>query len=606
MAKVVFAWPDWSGRVHRDGGQGPTGAAATATAAAASPAPALILAADHRARGVITIEPYADYLGARSAEALAHLRRHPGDRPAAAVTWPAAGAHPTRPPHLSVDQPDRAGRLGLRARRPAGGQRGPGRRRRWTGIKLMTRIDLADPVTAPPHWRCSGQVLEEARAPGLEALIEPLSGATGGWPATPTRSCLAAVVAHDLGRARAQGAGPRRGRRAEPGSRRWPGSWPAWGCRSSSSGVRTGPTAPTASCGEVRDVMAGGGAGLAIGRAILEESSRPVWPQSAWRTSCTPGDPHRRPRHRASPRSACGARTAGWPTPGGRSGPPIHDRAGPSRTPPSGGPRWSRPASEVEGPGAGGVCRGGRGGLHGRPPDVRTGGRRRPPLGRPSAGRTAGRGARPAGWPRRLRVWEGPRPRAGSPSTQHRLPPSSAGWRSNRPDLLAAASWVLTPRDLVTHRLTGMVATDPTMASRSGLYDLDGRLDPALAGEAAVLLPPGCRRTASPDPSPGRRRRRLGLAGGLPVVIGAGDRAVRGARLRGGRGAVRWSVGARRPTSRSRSVTGRLGRRPAWCCPGRPTGGGCWRVVCRRPDPWWRGSGAWSVNRPRRWPSGPR
>ena len=53
--------------------------------------PALILAADHRARGVVTIERYADYVGAL-ARRPAPLRRHPGHRPAAAPTSSRRGA----------------------------------------------------------------------------------------------------------------------------------------------------------------------------------------------------------------------------------------------------------------------------------------------------------------------------------------------------------------------------------------------------------------------------------------------------------------------------------------------------------------------------------
>lgn len=44
--------------------------------------PALVLAADHRARGVITIERYADYIDAVGGGA-APLRRHSGHGPAA-------------------------------------------------------------------------------------------------------------------------------------------------------------------------------------------------------------------------------------------------------------------------------------------------------------------------------------------------------------------------------------------------------------------------------------------------------------------------------------------------------------------------------------------
>ena len=62
--------------------------------------------------------------------------------------------------------------------------------------------------------------------------------------------------------------------------------------------------------------------------------------------------------------------------------------------------------------------------------------------------------------------------------------------RAHQAGPLAASAWVLAPRDLVVRWLTGVVATDPTMASRSGLYDLDGRVDDALAGSSAHLLAP--------------------------------------------------------------------------------------------------------------------
>jgi sugar (pentulose or hexulose) kinase len=97
--------------------------------------------------------------------------------------------------------------------------------------------------------------------------------------------------------------------------------------------------------------------------------------------------------------------------------------------------------------------------------------------------------------------------------------------RTHRPECLAAGAWVLTPRDLVAWWLTGVVATDPTMASRSGLYDLDGGLDAALVGDSAALLPPVApsdRVTGSLTPAAAAA---LGLTGGTPVVIGAGDRA---------------------------------------------------------------------------------
>ncbi len=95
----------------------------------------------------------------------------------------------------------------------------------------------------------------------------------------------------------------------------------------------------------------------------------------------------------------------------------------------------------------------------------------------------------------------------------------------HEPGRMAAASWVLTPRDLVVRWLTGVVATDPTMASRSGLYLPDGRVDRALVGDAEALLAP----VHPPDRVTGELTASaagaLGLLAGIPVVTGVGDRA---------------------------------------------------------------------------------
>ncbi|HMD46012.1 MAG TPA: FGGY family carbohydrate kinase [Acidimicrobiales bacterium] len=94
----------------------------------------------------------------------------------------------------------------------------------------------------------------------------------------------------------------------------------------------------------------------------------------------------------------------------------------------------------------------------------------------------------------------------------------------HEPSRLAASDWLLTPRDLVVWRLTGELATDTTQASRSGLYDLDGSVVDGLAGAARCRLAP----VVPPDTVIGRLRAvpaaSLGLAPGIPVVIGAGDR----------------------------------------------------------------------------------
>jgi xylulokinase len=99
-------------------------------------------------------------------------------------------------------------------------------------------------------------------------------------------------------------------------------------------------------------------------------------------------------------------------------------------------------------------------------------------------------------------------------------------WMSaHQPDRLEAASWLLAPRDLVVLRLTGVVATDPTMASRSGLYDPEGRVVSALAGPAASLLAPVVPSDRVTGAVTASSAAELGLTPGTPVVIGAGDRA---------------------------------------------------------------------------------
>jgi xylulokinase len=107
----------------------------------------------------------------------------------------------------------------------------------------------------------------------------------------------------------------------------------------------------------------------------------------------------------------------------------------------------------------------------------------------------------------------------------------------NEPDRMKVARWLLSPRDLVIARMTGVVVTDTTLASATGLYDEQGCVVPELAelvdrqagaqiasfGLVRVLpeaRPPSTivgslLRDAAVD---------LGLVAGLPVVVGAGDR----------------------------------------------------------------------------------
>jgi xylulokinase len=103
-------------------------------------------------------------------------------------------------------------------------------------------------------------------------------------------------------------------------------------------------------------------------------------------------------------------------------------------------------------------------------------------------------------------------------------------WLSrHEPEAFRRARWMLQPKDWLRLRLTGEAATDPTDASGTLLYDLDGgtwALDVAGAlGLSPGLLPPirACFHQAG-TLLPGAAEQ-LGLPPGLPVAIGAADTA---------------------------------------------------------------------------------
>jgi DhnA family fructose-bisphosphate aldolase class Ia len=234
--------------------------------------PALVLAADHRARGVMTIEHYADYLRALTA-ALPHCD---GILASAQPLTDLAEAGAVRPDHrtyLSLNRTGLAGsafELDDRLVASVGRARDEG----WTGVKLMTRIALDDPGGAVA-LELLGRVLEDARSAGLEALIEPILWRDGAMSKETTDIVLAAVVAHDMGAPLLKVPvpdAPAGERRAEAVHR-----------VVESVGVPVlflgGPHAEAEGdrvIDEVGDVMAGGGAGLAIGRAVLQEPSPAV------------------------------------------------------------------------------------------------------------------------------------------------------------------------------------------------------------------------------------------------------------------------------------------------------------------------------------------
>ena len=228
--------------------------------------PSIILAADHRARGVVTIERYADYLAAVSA-ALAHCD---GILATAQplVDLAAAGAiGPGQRTYLSLNRTGLAGSaFELDDRLVASVERAA--RDGWTGIKLMTRIATDDPGGAAA-LELLGRVLEEAQVVGLEALVEPVRWRDGSMSRVTEDVVLAAVIAHDLGAPLLKVPVPD----VAPGAAR------AEAVRRvvDSVGVPVlflgGPRRDAIgdAASLARDVMDGGGAGLAVGRLVIED-----------------------------------------------------------------------------------------------------------------------------------------------------------------------------------------------------------------------------------------------------------------------------------------------------------------------------------------------
>ena len=135
-----------------------------------------MLAADHRARGVMTIERNADYLRALR-EALPHCDGILATVQPLTELARSGALGPGQRTYLSINRTGLAGaafelddRLVASVARAA--EDG------WTGIKLMTRIDLDDPGGAAA-LELLGRVLEDARSSSLEALIEPVMWRAG-------------------------------------------------------------------------------------------------------------------------------------------------------------------------------------------------------------------------------------------------------------------------------------------------------------------------------------------------------------------------------------------------------------------------------------------
>jgi DhnA family fructose-bisphosphate aldolase class Ia len=236
-------------------------------------APVVILAADHRARGVITVEPYAPYVEALSMA----LEFCDGILASTQPLRDLATSGAIQPRHRTYLSLNRTGlahsafelddRLVATVEQAAA--------EGWTGVKHMTRIDLTDPATAPA-LELLGQVLESARAAGLESLVEPLSWRDGQVARDTDSIVYAAVVAHDLGAPVLKVPVPD----VAPGAARVDAvarivasvGVPVLflgGPRSVDAGGANDPRADALD--EIRDAMAGGAAGLAVGRVVFQD-----------------------------------------------------------------------------------------------------------------------------------------------------------------------------------------------------------------------------------------------------------------------------------------------------------------------------------------------
>jgi DhnA family fructose-bisphosphate aldolase class Ia len=230
--------------------------------------PALILAADHRARGIVTVEDYATYTAAL-AKALPHCDGILATAQPLGDLRASGALGPQQRTYLSINRTGLAGSVfELDDRLVASVERAADDG--WTGVKHMVRIDRQDPATAPA-LELLGQVLEDAQALALEALIEPLVWRDGAMARDVDSIVLAAVIAHDMGAPLLKVPVPD----AAPGAERQDAVRRVVG----SVGVpvlflggprREGDGADKALLAEAADAMAGGAAGLAIGRTVYQ------------------------------------------------------------------------------------------------------------------------------------------------------------------------------------------------------------------------------------------------------------------------------------------------------------------------------------------------
>jgi DhnA family fructose-bisphosphate aldolase class Ia len=237
------------------------------TSPALLPTPALILAADHRARAVQTTENWTEFFGAL-AKALPSCDGILATAQPLAALAEAGHLTALHRTYLSINRTGLAGSVfelddRLVASVPRAAADG------WSGVKHMTRIDMDDPLTASA-LELLGQVLEQSRQAELEALVEPLVWHQGRIRRDTDAIVMASIIAHDMGApvlkvpVPAVAPGPERRR--------------AVARVVASVGVPVlflgGPVTAGGRAhvlAEVRDVMEGGGSGMAMGRTIYQD-----------------------------------------------------------------------------------------------------------------------------------------------------------------------------------------------------------------------------------------------------------------------------------------------------------------------------------------------
>jgi DhnA family fructose-bisphosphate aldolase class Ia len=231
------------------------------------PTPALILAADHRARAVLTTENWAEFFAALA-------RALPSCDGILATTQPLSGlaeaGHLTalHRTYLSINRTGLAGSAfelddRLVASVPRAAADG------WSGVKHMTRIDMDNPITASV-LELLGQVLEQSRQAGMEALIEPLVWHQGRIRRDTDAIVMASVIAHDMGAPVIKVPVPA----VAPGAERQRAVARVVASVSVPVLFLGGPVTAAGRdsvLDEVRDVMEGGGAGMAMGRTIYQD-----------------------------------------------------------------------------------------------------------------------------------------------------------------------------------------------------------------------------------------------------------------------------------------------------------------------------------------------